>query len=80
MRMGLINQVVPAGELDNEANSLAASLMKNSVSSIKLTKEMFSTVSGMSFENALEYACDMNAITRMTDDCKAGIAKFLNKK
>ena len=80
MRMGLINQVIPASELDSEVNLLAASLMKNSLSSVRLTKEMFSTISGMSFENALEYACDMNAITRMTDDCKAGIAKFLNRK
>lgn len=79
LKMGLINMVVPAYALDNSVNELAASLMKNSLNSIKLTKEMFSNVSGMSFQNALEYACDMNAITRMTDDCKAGIAKFLKK-
>ena len=78
--MNLINHVVPEGELDSYVNHLALSLMKSSLSSIKLTKEMFSTISGMSLENALEYACDMNAITRMTDDCKAGIAKFLNRK
>jgi methylglutaconyl-CoA hydratase len=80
LRMGLINHVVPSTDLDSTVNELAVSLMKNSASSIKLTKEMFSTISGMSFENALEYACDMNAITRMTDDCKAGIAKFLKRK
>lgn len=80
IRMNLINHVVPEGELDSYVNHLALSLMKSSLSSIKLTKEMFSSISGMSFENALEYACDMNAITRMTDDCKAGIAKFLNRK
>ena len=78
-KMGLINMVVPAYALDNSVNELVASIMKNSLNSIKLTKEMFRAVSGMSFENALAYACDMNAITRMTDDCKAGIAKFLNK-
>lgn len=80
LRMGLINKVVPSVDLDNVVNELASSLMKNSASSIKLTKEMFATISGMSIDAALEYACDMNAITRMTDDCRAGIAKFLGKK
>ncbi len=79
LKLGLINMVVPSYTLDNSVNELVASLFKNSLNSIKLTKEMFRAVSGMSFENALDYACDMNAITRMTDDCRAGIAKFLNK-
>jgi methylglutaconyl-CoA hydratase len=79
LKIGLINFVVPSENLDNKVAELTESLMKNSSSSIKLTKEMFKNISGMSFENALTYACDMNAITRMTDDCKAGIAKFLNR-
>ncbi len=79
LKMGLINQVVPSAELDSKVDEITGILMKNSSSSIKLTKEMLSNISGMSFENALAYACDMNAITRMTDDCKAGIANFLNR-
>ncbi|HEY3249609.1 MAG TPA: enoyl-CoA hydratase-related protein [Ignavibacteria bacterium] len=78
-RMGLINQYVSSTDLDNAVNNLCDGLKKNSSSSLKLTKEMFSNISGMSFEKALEYACGLNAITRMTPDCKEGIAKFLNK-
>jgi methylglutaconyl-CoA hydratase len=80
LKIGLINHSVSPAELDGKVNQLAQSLMKNSAGSIKLTKEMFSNISSMSFEESLEYACDMNAKTRMTDDCKAGIAKFLNKE
>jgi len=79
MDMDLINQVVPAAELDASVNTLCDLLKKNSQTSIKLTKEMFRNIDGMTFENALAYACDLNAITRMTPDCKEGIAKFLNK-
>jgi methylglutaconyl-CoA hydratase len=79
-KIGLINLTCSAGELDQKAHDLASSLMKSSLSSIKLTKEMFNTVSGMPLNSALEFASDLNAITRMTDDCKAGIAKFLDKK
>lgn len=79
LRMGLINQYVPSVDLDNAVLDLCEMLKKNSSSSLKLTKEMFSNISGMSFEEALEYACDLNAITRMTPDCKEGIAKYLNR-
>jgi methylglutaconyl-CoA hydratase len=78
-RMGFINQYVPSAELDAKVSDICEMMKKNSTSSLKLTKEMFSNISGMDFENALEYACDLNAITRMTPDCKNGVAKFLNK-
>ncbi len=78
-RMGLINQYVSSGDLDKTVYNLCETLKKNSLSSLKLTKEMFGNISGMSFDEALEYACGLNAITRMTPDCKKGIAKFLNK-
>jgi len=78
-RMGLINHFVAASEIDNKVNEICEALKKNSSSSIKLTKEMFTNISGMNFDDALEYACDLNAITRMTPDCKEGVAKFLSK-
>lgn len=78
-RMGFINHFVAANELDEKVNEICDMLKKNSTSSMKLTKEMFGNISGMDFEKALEYACDLNAITRMTPDCKNGVAKFLNK-
>jgi methylglutaconyl-CoA hydratase len=78
-RIGLINNVVSSEMLSDKVHELCEALMKNSASSIKLTKEMFTNISGMDFDKALEYACDLNAITRMTPDCKEGIAKFLRK-
>jgi methylglutaconyl-CoA hydratase len=81
-RIGLINYTVKKSELDGKVKEVCDSLMKNSASSIALTKEMFGNVSNMSFKEALDYACEMNAKTRMTEDCKKGISKFLerNKK
>ncbi len=79
MRIGLVNKVVPNGELEKTVNELCNILKKNYQSSIKLTKELLRNTEGMTFENALDYACDLNAITRLTPDCKEGIAKFLNK-
>lgn len=80
VRMGLINYSVSSAELDTKVNEICQMFKKNSGNSIALTKEMFSNISGMDFDKALEYACDLNAITRMTPDCKNGVANFLNKK
>ncbi|MBS1903640.1 MAG: enoyl-CoA hydratase/isomerase family protein [Bacteroidetes bacterium] len=77
--LGMINAVVPCPELEATVQSYALAIAKNSPSAIGLTKTLLSTVSGMSMEPALEYAASMNALARSTDDCKKGIAKFLNK-
>jgi methylglutaconyl-CoA hydratase len=34
---------------------------------------------GMSFEAAIEAGVEINAIARMTEDCRRGVAKFLKK-
>jgi len=78
--MGLINYSVKSDELDSKLSEICSMIMKNSQSSIMLTKEMFANISGMDFEKALEYACDVNAITRMTEDCRQGISRFLSGK
>jgi len=33
----------------------------------------------MSLDAGLRYASSMNALARQTDDCRNGIARFLNK-
>lgn len=80
LRIGLINHSVRSEELEGKTAEVCGLLLKNSASSLRLTKEMFGAVSGMDFDKALEYACDLNAITRMTPDCKAGVSKFLTKQ
>ena len=76
-RIGLISHVVDDNVLDDTVQQLANSLIKNSASSLMITKEMLRNLHGMSLEDGLRYASAMNAFTRMTDDCKNGIASFL---
>jgi methylglutaconyl-CoA hydratase len=79
--IGLITRSVPATSLMQAGETLARELQEqNSGSSMGLVKELFSRVHGMSTADALDYAANLNALTRMTDDCKKGIARFLNKE
>jgi methylglutaconyl-CoA hydratase len=78
-RMGLVNNVYSSDELSSKVVEICVSLNKLPLSSIMLTKEMFRNISSMSMESALDYAVDLNAITRMTEECKKGVAGFLSK-
>lgn len=78
-RIGFANYVSAQSELENTVERLSADLNKLPMSSLSLTKEMFKNVSSMSFDAALEYAVDLNAITRMTEECKSGVKNFLTK-
>lgn len=80
-RIGLVNYLVPETELEHFATNLALEISKNcSPSSLGLIKELLSRIHGMSVTDALSYAANLNALTRMTDDCKKGIEAFLKKE
>lgn len=81
LKMGLINYVVEIDQLEQHVLQLAKKLVEtNSGESMKLTKQMIATIPSMSIENALNYAAEMNAKARGSEDCKRGIAAFLNKE
>ncbi|WP_200974381.1 enoyl-CoA hydratase/isomerase family protein [Echinicola sp. 20G] len=79
--VGLVNAVIEPENLDQKVQELANHFVEhNSGSSMALTKEMIGKVQGMPLEDALDYAAQMNARARASEDCKKGIAAFLEKK
>lgn len=81
MQFGLINKVVPAEKLEHEVWETAQKLVENnSAQSMQLTKQMIAEVQSKTLAEALTYAAELNAHARGTEDCKKGIAAFLNKE
>jgi methylglutaconyl-CoA hydratase len=79
--MGMINFIVEADQLENHVFEFANKLCKtNSGASMELTKQMIAEVQNIELDEALDYAAAMNAKARSTEDCKKGIASFLNKE
>ncbi|MCF6227334.1 MAG: enoyl-CoA hydratase-related protein [Planctomycetes bacterium] len=78
-RLGLVNQLVE-GDLKDAADKLAKKLRNNSPQSMETVKDMFRRLHGMNLDDGMEWAADMNALARGTDDCKEGIAAFLEKR
>jgi methylglutaconyl-CoA hydratase len=77
--VGLVSRAVAGGRLEEEVYELARELAtETSGSAVALTKRMMAQLPGMGFEEAMDYAVQMNAFARGTDDCRAGIDAFLN--
>ncbi len=79
--LGLINYVMPADELAARVEAFAEKLCReNSASSLEATKDLIARVQDQSLEGALRYAAQQNATARTSDDCRRGVASFLNKE
>lgn len=79
--LGLITKVVPPEDLEACVNQFAQNLIKqNSAQSMQLTKRLINDVQNLTLEEALNHAAHQNAKARATEDCKKGIAAFLNKQ
>jgi methylglutaconyl-CoA hydratase len=76
---GLVNQVFDEETFESDVATYARSFEKVSKSAIALTKTLLYQTDGMTFNDAMETGVDVNAIARMTEDCKKGIARFLKK-
>ena len=80
-QLGLVNTIFPADTLARETHSFAQELVaKNSFHSMQLTKSMLHHIQGLELNEALQYAAEMNASMRTSDDCKAGIRAFVEKR
>jgi len=78
-RIGLINQVWPDAEFDGARDRYLADLAGRSASAVQLSKRLLYHADGMGFEAALRAGVDVNVVARMTDDMKAGVARFLER-
>ncbi len=76
---GLINEVFPAETLADEVNEYAAVYKNVSRSAVVLSKRLLYQMDGLNFEAALASGVDINTLARLTDDCRAGIARFLER-
>ena len=79
--MGLITFLSPKDELADTVRIYAERLCReNSGQSMEVTKEMLARLPEMPLEDGLRYAAQSNAEARGSEDCRRGIAAFLNKE
>jgi methylglutaconyl-CoA hydratase len=81
LEIGLANRMVPAADLRAAGEALAAQILETGSSeSITRTKRLLLDAVGKPLDEAMTLAAEVNAAARATDDCKHGIATFLETK
>jgi 2-(1,2-epoxy-1,2-dihydrophenyl)acetyl-CoA isomerase len=79
-RIGLVNRVVPADQLIDETNALAARLAQAAPIALALAKRALNRALESSLEDALEYEAQLQAIAGRSADHREGVAAFVEKR
>jgi methylglutaconyl-CoA hydratase len=77
--IGLVNHLVPDEDFDTTAIEYASRYARLSGSAVAMTKRLLYDIDADDLSTAIAKGVETNARARMTDDCKKGIAKFLEK-
>ncbi|MFN7936242.1 MAG: enoyl-CoA hydratase/isomerase family protein [Bryobacteraceae bacterium] len=80
LAMGMINAVYPSETFESSVEDYASRMAARPASAVQLTKRLLYHMDGMGFDAAIDSGAQMNAIARMTADCRKGIDRFLNKE
>jgi 2-(1,2-epoxy-1,2-dihydrophenyl)acetyl-CoA isomerase len=79
-RIGLINRVVPADKLMEEANSLATRLANSAPIALALAKRALNRAFETNLEVALDYEAQLQSVAGRSADHKEGVAAFVEKR
>jgi enoyl-CoA hydratase/carnithine racemase len=77
---GLVNQVVPAGELQAETRRLAARIAEASNLVVALGKQAYYTQVDLDQPKAYAYAKEVMSMNSLAADAQEGISAFLEKR
>jgi enoyl-CoA hydratase/carnithine racemase len=80
LQWGLVNRVVPAGQLDEATLDLLTRATRGSAMSKAVGKQAFYEQLGMDQRQAYAYAVEVMAATSQTADAQEGMASFLEKR
>lgn len=78
--IGLVNKVVPAGKLMDEAKALAQKLLGKGAVALRLAKTAINSGINMDLVSALDFEAECFAMCFSTEDQKEGMNAFIEKR
>jgi enoyl-CoA hydratase/carnithine racemase len=78
--LGLINRVVPADQVVNEAIAFGRKIAEKPARTVKTGKEAFYTQAEMTLEEAYRYTADVMVANMLGAESQEGIGAFLDKR
>jgi len=79
-RIGLVHEVVPAGELEEAGARKAASLLTSGPEAMEAAKKLIAEVAGQKPEDAMPLTVRTLAERRASEEAKEGLTAFLEKR
>lgn len=78
--LGLVNRVFSRHSFAQEARAFAAELAALPASALGFTKSLLYELDELSFAGGIERGAEVNADSRVTEECRAGVRAFLDQK
>jgi methylglutaconyl-CoA hydratase len=79
-RLGLINRVFGDDKFATDVQRFVKRFEKISTSAMGLSKRLLYQIDGQTLGDSMCAGVDINAVARMTEDCREGIERFLKKQ
>lgn len=79
-QIGLVHEVVPAGELEATADSLCGAIAGNGPAAVAEAKNLVRNMKGREREDAISYTADLIARVRTSEEGQEGLHAFLEKR
>lgn len=79
-RVGIVNRVVPASELDGEVDALVARLLTMAPVALSQTKHLLDQAMSTTFEDAVEAEAMAQVVNLGTPDAKEAVRAFMEKR
>jgi methylglutaconyl-CoA hydratase len=80
LRIGLVHQVVPAGELSAACRRKVDSLLTSGPEAVRVAKELIGRVAGLSPGDAMDLTVETIAERRASEEAREGLTAFLEKR
>jgi len=77
--LGLVNRVFPAATFESDVTEYLTALGKKPESAIRLTKSLLYELDSLDWNAGIERAAQVNVEARLTEECRAGVRRFLDK-
>jgi len=77
---GLVNRVVPAASLMEEAKALAGKIARQPPDVLRMTKRMMREGQNASFETIMELSASLQSLAHLTEDHQEALAAFFEKR
>lgn len=77
--LGLVNRVFAADTFDEQCDRFLEELAGRSDSALELAKRLLYHIDGLGFEAAIRAGAEVNVLARLTEDCREGVRRFLER-